>query len=118
MSERAPDPVDLMLDGDFEGAARAYLALYTDALRRGDAGIGLGGRVKTGNLWTGQNRQFRRPRPVSSTSFPRPGANRSALSFASFAVHTSARAAAPDPVRTAYCDAGLRLTGGTMPTAR
>ena len=24
----------------------------------------------------------------------------------------------PRPVRTAYCDAGLRLTGGTMPTAR
>jgi Family of unknown function (DUF6448) len=39
----------------------------------------LGGQLKTGNLWTGQNRQFpARPRPVSSTSFPRPCANRSA----------------------------------------
>jgi len=27
--------------------------------------IGLGGQLKTGNLWTGQNRQFpARPRPV------------------------------------------------------
>jgi hypothetical protein len=44
----------------------------------------LGGQLKTGNLWTGQNRQFpARPRPVSSTSFPRPCANRSALWCAS-----------------------------------
>src|SRR5437867_3064045 len=39
----------------------------------------LGGQLKTGNLWTGQNRQFPgRPRPVSSTSSPRPCASRSA----------------------------------------
>jgi hypothetical protein len=34
--------------------------------------ICLGGQLKTGNLWTAQNRQFSgRPRPVSSTSSPR-----------------------------------------------
>ena len=78
--------------------------------------------------WTVENRQFMdrakpaispgRPRPVSSTSFLRRCANPSALSSASSEVRTSARAVAPDPVRTAYCDAGLRLIGGTMPTAR
>jgi len=38
--ERDPDPVDLMLDGRFEDAARAYLKLYVDALRRQDFAIG------------------------------------------------------------------------------
>jgi CubicO group peptidase (beta-lactamase class C family) len=49
---------------------------------------GLGGQFKTGNLWTGQNRQFPQPRPVSSTSFPRLCANRSALSSASSGART------------------------------
>ncbi len=47
--------------------------------------VRLGGRVKTGHLWTPQNRPFfgGRSRPVSSTSFLPPGANRSAASCAS-----------------------------------
>ena len=45
----------------------------------------LGGQLKTGNLWTGQNRQFPgRPRPVSSTSSSPRCASRSGLWCASF----------------------------------
>jgi hypothetical protein len=86
------------------------------------------GRGRRRPRWTVENRRFldrakpainrRRPRPVSCTSFLCRCANPSPLSSASSEVRTSARAAAPDPVRTAYCDAGLRLIGGTMPTAR
>jgi hypothetical protein len=39
-NDRPPDPVDLMLDGKFEEAAEAYLALYVDALKREDFAIG------------------------------------------------------------------------------
>jgi hypothetical protein len=39
-TKRAPDPVDLMLDGRFEDAARAYVSLYIDALQRADFAIG------------------------------------------------------------------------------
>jgi hypothetical protein len=58
-------------------------------------------RQVSGPRWTVENRQFvdrskpaisRRSRPVSSTSFLRQSANRSALSCASSAVRTSARA--------------------------
>src|SRR5689334_16809274 len=38
--DRQPDPVDLMLDGKFEEAAKAYLELYVDALKRGDFAFG------------------------------------------------------------------------------
>jgi hypothetical protein len=63
----------------------------------------LGGQLKTGNLWTAQIRQFRREaETLSSTSFPRLCANRSALSFASSVARTSARA------RDAAADRGVR----------
>ena len=62
----------------------ASLRFYTGVRRRN-----LGGQLKTGNLWTGQNRQFPvRPRPVSSTSFRRQCANPSAPWFASFVART------------------------------
>jgi hypothetical protein len=38
--ERPPDPVDLMLDGNFDEAAKAYVELYVDALKRNDFAIG------------------------------------------------------------------------------
>jgi hypothetical protein len=44
----------------------------------------LGGQLKTGNLWTVQNRQFPLAETMSSTSFPRRCANQSALWSASF----------------------------------
>ena len=40
MKERPPDPIDLMLDGKFEEAAQAYVALYVDTLKRKDFAIG------------------------------------------------------------------------------
>jgi hypothetical protein len=38
--DRTPDPVDLMLDGKFDEAAQAYVALYADALKKKDYSIG------------------------------------------------------------------------------
>jgi hypothetical protein len=81
--------------------------------------IRLGGQLKTGNLWTGQNRQFLRPAETSKFYFVPSSVRKSVCTVVRQlrGPHFSTRSAA-DPVRTAYCDAGLRLIGGTMPTAR
>ena len=56
------------------------------AKEKQDSDVILGGQLKTGNLWTAQNRQFPgRPRPVSSTSSPCRCASRFAALSASFA---------------------------------
>ena len=76
------------------GFAKAHPELYTEQENEAFMAISytiggmmiLGGHLKTGNLSTGQNRQFlRRPRPMSSTSSAPQCASRSALSSASCA---------------------------------
>ena len=40
MSDKQPDPVDLMLEGRMHEAAERYLELYVDAVQEGDRSVG------------------------------------------------------------------------------